>query len=431
MRGSGLKTLATKLAAAAWLAAMAPVSTAAAPASGHAAGADIGSLLKAMQQGDEPAAERIYRSATDPAVHVLAAMVIERIHVHLDAATADARLCQKDLFDSRPGIALLCGQFESGDLRLAGHFGQALDLEASLVRRYRGHGVDRQLEGMRAYLAHASRTPQPQIAPPASDVVLPYREIPRQGQARPIVAAEAHGHKFDLLIDTGASYMTLGREQARQLGVTMLHTTGRTNGILSRGVPVQHGVLDELHVGTLVLRNLPVNVVPGAHALIGADLIAPWGSMRFGPSSLRIYGAHPDDLPACDSPMLAGSTLWGENLRLYPRLSINGQSRAVILDTGDYMYLTGSQSALGNVTVLRRGTMGLRDLGGPHPFASARAAKVALVVAGQPIRMYFPVYPDASLPWPFLFGAGALRDMDFLLDFRHQRMCFLLHPGLR
>jgi hypothetical protein len=30
-----------------------------------------------------------------------------------------------------------------------------------------------------------------------------------------------------------------------------------------------------------------------------------------------------------------------------------------------------------------------------------------------------------------VLGAGALRDMDFDLDFGHQRMCFALHPHLR
>jgi hypothetical protein len=419
-----LATLATTLPAAAATLAQSGIPTDAKP------DAPLATLLEAMRAGDDTAAMRIYRTTTDPATHVVAAMVVERIHFNLDAASADARLCEDNLLDSRPGIALLCGQFLSGDLRLAGHFKQARDLEAALVQRYRRHGVDRQLDGMRAYLAHTADTPQPEITQPSSDVILPYKEIPRQGQARPIVAAEAHGHAFDLLIDTGASYMALGQDQARRLGIRMLSGKGRTNGVLSKGVPVQYGVLDELHVGPMVLRNVPVEVKPTPNALIGADLIAAWGSMRFGPSSVRIYGAHSTDIPACGDPMLAGTDVWGDGLRLHPRLLINGKLRSVTLDTGDYMYLTGSQSALGNATVLHRGKLPLRDIGGTHPFASDRVAKVELVIAGQPIRMYFPIYPDSSLPWPFLLGAGALRDMDFLLDFRHQRQCFLLHPDL-
>ena len=45
--------------------------------------------------------------------------------------------------------------------------------------------------------------------------------------------------------------------------------------------------------------------------------------------------------------------------------------------------------------------------------------------------MRFVLYTDSDAPHPITLGAGALRDMDFLLDFRRQHMCFLLHPDLR
>lgn len=124
------------------------------PAAGVAEpAATIRTLLKALQQGDEATASGIYRSATDPVAHVWAAMVLERLHFHLDAANADARLCEDDLIDGKPGIALLCGQFRSGDLRLAGRRGEADEVERELVKRFQGHGVDKALADMRAYLA--------------------------------------------------------------------------------------------------------------------------------------------------------------------------------------------------------------------------------------------------------------------------------------
>lgn len=52
---------------------------------------------------------------------------------------------------------------------------------------------------------------------------------------------------------------------------------------------------------------------------------------------------------------------------------------------------------------------------------------------GQPFDIYFDVLADGNVPGPgpMIMGASALRDMDFVLDFSHQRMCFALHSHLR
>jgi hypothetical protein len=44
--------------------------------------------------------------------------------------------------------------------------------------------------------------------------------------------------------------------------------------------------------------------------------------------------------------------------------------------------------------------------------------------------VYFDVLTDSEVRWPITPIAGALRDMDFLMDFKHQHMCLLLHPDL-
>jgi hypothetical protein len=387
-------------------------------------------VQQAMLDADVPALAGLYRSP-DPIAHVWAAMALERVHFKLDAAAADAKVCEDALFASRPAIALLCGQFQSGNLRLAGRHQEARAWEAALIERYRGRGLDRQLAGMQAYLDRSADLPAPVVQPPAADVVLPFKKPPRQDvPMQPVVAAQANGHDTDLLLDTGASVLTLGEDEARRFGVRMLGGEGHARGLLSKGVPVRHGLLETLELGPLTLRDLPANVLPGSHRpLLGLDLLAPLGALRFSQAALRIYGTGSTP-PACTDPMLLGSDLWGQSLRLHPQLPIDGQLRNVVLDTGDYMYLTGSQAALDEVTTLRRGKLGVGDLGGRHPFANVRAAKVEVTIAGQPIRMYFPVYADADIRWPILLGFGALRDMDFLVDFRQRHLCFLLHPGL-
>ena len=47
---------------------------------------------------------------------------------------------------------------------------------------------------------------------------------------------------------------------------------------------------------------------------------------------------------------------------------------------------------------------------------------------GHPFDIYFDVLADGNVPWPMIMGASALRDMDFVPDFR---MCFALHSHLR
>lgn len=434
MRGTAFRAFALPWMYAALLAGMTATVMAADPAAPNpnTAGNTLGTLLEAMQQGDEPTAERIYRSATDPAIHVLSAMVIERIHFHLDAATADARLCEKDLFDSRPGIALLCGQFRSGDLRLAGQRAEADDVERELIRRFQNHRVDKALARMQAYLASSQAgSPALSYERPTSDVAVPLKD----GVWSPTFEASANGHALDLMLDTGANDLVLGAEQARVCGVRLLDRNARVAGWISKGIEGQRGLLDELKIGSITLHHVPVMVVPRSIALIGANLVAPLGTLRIGhkPPVMTVYGSAAS-VPACRSPMRTGSNLWGTHLRLLPRLLVNDKPQALELDTGSSSYLLGGRKALDEVTVLHRGKLPIGDIGGSHPFASARRAKVKLTISGQPIEVYFAVLTDSTAlrdtASGIVLGAGALRDMDFLLDFRHQRMCFLLHPDL-
>lgn len=403
------------------------------PAAGVAEpAATIRTLLKALQQGDEATASGIYRSATDPVAHVWAAMVLERLHFHLDAANADARLCEDDLIDGKPGIALLCGQFRSGDLRLAGRRGEADEVERELVKRFQGHGVDKALADMRAYLAgDEAASPPLTYDSPGGKVSIPLEE----DAWIPSFKAKANGHELDVMLDTGANDLVLGAEQAQAAGVRPLNRKMRIRGWLSSDVHAGRGLLDELRIGSVTLHHVPVTVVPRSIALIGGNLVAPLGTLRISHKdrTLAIYGAGAQ-APTCDTPMVAASNLWGTYFRLVPSLLVNDKPQPVLLDTGDFRYLSGTKQALVEATPLHRGKTAVNDIGGTHPFANAELAKVKLTIGGQPIEMYFAVLPDSSVAQGITrgitLGAGALRDMDFVLDFRHGTQCFVLHPGL-
>jgi len=387
----------------------------------------IDAILKAMQQGDASTLTTLYQSTSEPVVHVWAVMALERVHFNLDAATADAKVCEQNLFETRPRIALLCGQFESGNLRLAGRIKQADDKETELITRYQGHGLEKALAGMQDYLHRMDGIPVLVVEQPAATTTLALK----QASASPVFTAKANGHNVDLMLDTGASDLVLGQEQAHNFGVKLLNRSMRVDGILSKDVPAQRGLLDTLQFGDITLRNVPVIVVPQSIALLGANLVAPLGALRVSRSSLTISGTtQPLSHSTCDAPMLIASDLWGQTLTVVPQLLINGASRDVMLDTGAARYLIGSKQALSEVTTLHRGKSAVDDIGDTYAFASVKNAKVNLTIAGQPIDMYFDIYSNSDARWAITLGAGALRDMDFVFDFRNQHMCFDLHPDL-
>jgi len=128
--------------------------------------------------------------------------------------------------------------------------------------------------------------------------------------------------------------------------------------------------------------------------------------------------------------MQIGSGPWGRWLRVLPEFTLNDQPHRVQLDTGAWEFLLGTKAALDEVTQLRHGRLDTSDIGGVHQNTRATAAKVPLTIDRQPFKIYFIVYDDSEAKHDITLGAGALKDMDFVLDFRDQKLCFAMHPDL-
>jgi predicted aspartyl protease len=387
--------------------------------------AAINKILAAMLAGDLKTVADIYTSNSDPAVHVVGAMVVERMHYNLDASTKDARICQDSLINDRPGIALTCGQFESGNLRLAGRDADAIAKQEELVKRFQGHGVDKALANMQAFLDQSAKRPPLSIERPTGTITIPL--IDPEHRISPVFKAEANGHSLDVMLDTGATNFVVDKAKANELGVELIDDA-RYSGWLTHDAPGQHGLLKQLTISGITWHNVPVLVVSDPIALIGVNMVAPLGTVRVSKDTLTISDGDASTA-ACDAPMLTVTDVWGSRLRLIPPLQIEDQWHSVLLDTGAYRYLIGTKEALEQATALHRGKTGMIDIGGKH-IANTQSAKVKLTISGQPIDMYFDIYTDSENRWPITLGAGALRDMDFLLDFKHQHLCFLLHPNL-
>ncbi|WP_426269009.1 aspartyl protease family protein [Dyella kyungheensis] len=396
---------------------------------------DLQAIWKAMRSADADALVKLYQDNHDPVVHVWSAMALERVHFNLDAATADASACESALLDVRPQIALSCGQFLIGNLQLAGRWADSRQAESELITRFRGHGIDPELDKMQAWLDSHADEPMLSYDIPAGDVILPLKQRERQirpdDQTTPRFTVSANGHELDAILDTGASDMILGQDDADRLGVKPLDRKGHVNGWLAKDVPTQAGVLETLEMGGITLHNVPVTVVPRHIVLIGGNLVAPLGTLEITRSDIHVFGKD-SPVPACATAMRVSSAAWGSNIRLYPQLLVNDTPQSVMLDTGASHYLVGTRAALDEVTALHRTKTMMGDIGGKHAFVNADTAKVKLTIAGQPFDMTFDVYTEAdNVKHPITLGAGALRDMDFLLDFRRQHQCFLLHANLR
>jgi len=411
------------------------------------AGSDeLRKVYTAMGEADSAALFALYKSK-DPIVHVLAAMAIERTHFNLDAASKDAQICEDNLSQSKPAIALLCGQFRAGNLRLAGKWRAAMDAEAALVRRYRDRSseLDHRVAELQEFLDHEADVSQFSIDTPSVDVSLPLKKRATEDDfdktsfpagrserdvTQPILSARANGRDFDLLLDTGANDLILDERKARDLGVKFLDEQGVARGWLSTGIKTQRGVLDSLQIGSITLHNAPVTIVPRRNALIGINLLAPLGALRLTDKTLTVY-AKPDNVPSCDRDMQVGTDPQGRRLRILPEFLVNDQAHHVMVDTGASSFLIGTQAALQQVTHLVKGNVSIDDIGGRHTSVGAEGAKVRMQIDRQPFNIYFIVYTGSTFPFDIALGAGALKDMDFVFDFRRQSLCFPMHPNAR
>lgn len=388
----------------------------------------IPAVNRALALADVPTMATLYQQNPDPAVRVLAAMALERIHYNLDKASDDARLCEKELIATKPAVALYCAQFLSGNLRLAQGDAAADAEERDIVRRFAGRVPQRELDRMSAYVATQRDVPPFRLNRPDGNFSIPLLQSLRDNRGAVMLEA-ANGASVRMTLDTGAGAIVMDLDTAVKLGVRALGTDGKTRGLLSKDVPVSHGILDKAHFGPVTLEHAPVEIVPNDRRLIGLDVLRLLGAFRVTQRGLDVVGTR-GARPACSEPMLVSSDLWGQTVRTVVALSINGNLRTTLLDTGSAFYLNGNQAAMDEVEASSHHSMRISDIGASR-LARVRQATANVVVAGQPIHMTFGVFPDADLAWSYILGSGALGDMDFYMDFEQRHTCLLLHDNLR
>lgn len=383
---------------------------------------------RALSQADVPVLARMYQTSTDPVTRVLAAMALERIHFNLEKSSEDARICERSLVDSKPGIAFFCARFANGNLRLSGAVRQADADELDIARRFAGKVPEAELDHLRSHAAAHAGVPDMQVIKPSTPFSIPVERSLASGRV-PRVEIESHGRKAWLIVDTGTSRLTLDQDMAHDLGVRMLNRSGKTSGLLSSDIPVSYGMLDEIRIGAVTMRNVPVAVLPGTKRLIGIDILRQLGVFRLSEKAITV-GTIGAAGGSCKEPMLIASNVWGNGLHVVAALSIDGQQRTTLLDSGSGAWLSGDQSTFDQLHTRGAARMTIRDMG-PHQHAARVSQATADIdISGQPFTISFEVFKDASLPWHYILGSSALQYMDFYFDFETRHTCLLLHDNL-
>ncbi|HET7300832.1 MAG TPA: retropepsin-like aspartic protease [Oleiagrimonas sp.] len=384
-------------------------------------------IVHALREGDVPALANLYQYPPDPATRVLAAMALERIHFNLDKASEDARICEHGLIDSQPNIAFFCARFANGNLRLSGQEHAADIGELAIVQRFARKVPRFKLDAMRRYVEQRKKMPPLQIHRPSGTFLIPLGRKLHTDMVT--IEIKANGTTLPLIVDTGSSGITVDAKWARKLGVRMTGQSGTANGLLSHDIHVRHGILDKLGFAGVTMEHVPVTVVPGKQRLIGIDVLRHLGNFRLGKNQITVYGSD-TKLHSCHQPMLIGSDLWGNHVRLLTALPVDGTLRTMLVDSGTSFFLAASQDAMDELNLVRNQRIPLRDMGARKHHTRINLATVIVDISGQPFKISMPVFKDAHLPWNYIIGSGALRYMDFYFDFGHHHTCMLLHDDL-
>jgi hypothetical protein len=387
----------------------------------------VDAINRALVKVDLPLLLDIYQHNPDPIAHVVAATALERVQFNLDKAMEDARLCEKELIDQRPGIAMYCARLANGALRLAQGDKAAEADELDIVKRFAGHAPASVLNNMTAYVDARRDIPPFRLSKPDGNFSLPLLKA-SYDQRGAVTLEAANGESARMTLDTGAGAVVMDQDTAARLGVQAIGINGHANGMLSKNIPTGHGFLEKARIGDITLENMPVEIVPASRHLIGMDILRWLGAFRLTERELFVYGKD-DQRPACNEPLLVSANVWGSSVRVVTNLSINGTPRPTLLDSGSAYYLTGSQAAMDEVKAAYNRRMRVRDLGATH-LARVSQATAEVIVSGQPIQMTFGVLRDADLPWSYVLGSGSLGDMDYFFDFDRRHACMLVHDNL-
>ncbi|PZG30994.1 hypothetical protein C1I98_30605 [Spongiactinospora gelatinilytica] len=262
----------------------------------------------------------------------------------------------------------------------------------------------------------------------------------------PGLTATLNGVETSVRIDTGGTFVVMGAGRAAEHRLTTIEG-GRADHGLTR-TQVRHGIAEELRLGTAVLTNVPVDVLPTLDGdqdfiLIGTNVLERFLATLDHRGRRLILSPRRDPAEAAAHTRLLAPTraitempfyLWGDHYMFArggfgPRRDLN-----FFIDTG-VAYLTQDgdgplrQAALWSTTANYRSWGVPRALGLPPHFSSPGPLSLGdlqqrdLLLAASSVR---------SMPWSSFGGVridgllclGFLGNYSWTLDFDRRRYVF-------
>ncbi|QDE39792.1 hypothetical protein FIV34_11530 [Luteibacter pinisoli] len=376
-------------------------------------------LRDAVRAADASGLLGAFQHPANDASRALAAMGLDRVTWQLDHSSATARTCAKALASTQAVTAFFCAKFEAGNLRLKGRYADASRLDAAAATTFASvASSDIPFQAfMRDNALYAAMPPI--SAEHAGDVTVPVRFDAAHAFS---LDATVNGQAIALGLDTGSA-TTLSRATAKRLGVrVVIADHGKAVGLLGKSSPQSLGIIDELKLGSAVVRHLPVEVVDEGRDVVGNDALMQLGRFRLTRDTLT-FPSSSDALSSCQEPMLVSTAAFGGGTLLVKPLRINGQDRLALIDTGDSFVLTGSASAAAQAPGGHHRRIMTRDLTRADQAVDTVSGHATVTLGGRDQSVDFPIYPTANLPYPYILGGGAMSDVALEVDFDNAHVC--------
>lgn len=357
----------------------------------------------------------------DAVEHALAAMAIERVHGNFEQSSTIAGTCESSLKASEPFVAYYCARFASANLRLMGERQKAAIEEESIAERYKGVLPPEKLNNPDLTQAPLYKTLPPlKVSVPAGVTNIPLRRNPKRSS---LVEVTVNGTSLQLVMDTGG-YSILGEATARRLGVkVLLENDGSVHGALGGASVKKLGLIEKLKLGNVEFENLPVSIIDEERNILGMDALQRLGAFEVQKDAVLIYGEGASK-PACETPLLLGTTFWGSPPKVLEQVRVDGVSQNVMFDTGTTFYLTSNQPSTQG-PLQRGGQLKLRDA--THGSQAVRFSRVNsdVEMAGKNYQVTYASLEDVKIPYKFILGEGSLIDVYLFVDFTRRVSCLL------
>lgn len=139
------------------------------------------------------------------------------------------------------------------------------------------------------------------------------------------------------ILDTGANYSVLTESSAKQMGLKLSQEAAQTQGASGAENPLHIAVVPEMKVGTAVVRNVVILVLPDKallvstpknkhqiEAILGYPVLSALGQLTFASDNLSVE-------PGGDS---SGAVMYMQELNPLVQCRVNGHEMLLFFDTG-------------------------------------------------------------------------------------------------